>query len=233
MLGIFQIPSALPPGLTLAVKDAAGNLVPAADLFTDEPRTVPFAANPTTLAAGGQFWFYAATDGYYQAILGGTASAADQSWNGGAAKTFPLAPVVRPLAAASQAQAEDPAGITLLSWTAQRIWQAIAKWWAGVVGTLQPKLATIVDKGVSFDTSTLDDVTDNAKDYRATAAITITLETYTDKPEGFQFAVMAVGGAVTFAGTFVGQGGKTICAQGSCAWVIRDSAGWKVYGVTL
>jgi hypothetical protein len=134
MLGIFQIPSALPPGLTLAVKDAAGNLVPAADLFTDEPRTVPFAANPTTLAAGGQFWFYAATDGYYQAILGGTASAADQSWNGGAAKTFPLAPVVRPLAAATQPQAEDPAGITLLSWTAQRIWQAIAKWWTTGAG---------------------------------------------------------------------------------------------------
>lgn len=31
-------------------------------------------------------------------------------------------------AAATQAQAEDSAGTTLLSWTAQRIWQAIAKW---------------------------------------------------------------------------------------------------------
>jgi hypothetical protein len=162
------------------------------------------------------------------------------------------------LSTVTKAQAENSVDTTTYSWSPIRVWDSIKEWWTGITSSdiatsatgdvaatnlqsaivelaaeKQAKLATLVDEGSSFNTNSLDDVTDNAKEYRATAAITVTLETYTDKPDGFQFIVMAVGGNVTFAGTFVGQGGKTVCAQGSCAWVIRDSAGWKVYGVTV
>lgn len=60
---------------------------------------------------------------------------------------------------------------------------------------------------------------------RATASITLQLELYTQRSNGFQFTVMAVGGDVT-----INDGStNTICPQGSYAWVIRDETGWQVY----
>lgn len=96
----------------------------------------------------------------------------------------------------------------------------------------QLRLATIVDKGVSFNTSTLDDVTDNAKMLNCTAAITITLETYTDKPEGFQFGGMAAGGIVTFVGTYERVSTFDKVPVDGMFYVIRKADGWHVGGVT-
>src|SRR5512133_3078964 len=84
-------------------------------------------------------------------------------------------------------------------------WLVTAADWQNLETVMAVKLARIadiVDKGASFNTSTLDDVTDNAKMLNCTQALTITLETYTDKPEGFQFGGMAAGGIVTFVGTY-------------------------------
>jgi hypothetical protein len=66
----------------------------------------------------------------------------------------------------------------------------------------------------------------------ATAGLTLTLEDYTARLLGEQFAVMAVGGDVTFAGTFIGEGGFTVLAQGSIAYVVRGATAWRVFGVT-
>jgi hypothetical protein len=90
------------------------------------------------------------------------------------------------------------------------------------------KIAAISDYVVNFSSA----VIASGETVSCSAALTITLETYTSRVEGEQFAVMAVGGDVTFAGTFVGQGGFTVLAQGSIAYVVRDALSWRVFGVT-
>jgi len=66
-----------------------------------------------------------------------------------------------------------------------------------------------------------------------TAALTITLEPFQDKPEGFEFGGFARGGIVTFAGTYSRPGTNWDKVPVGGPWyAYRGPVGWEVGGVT-
>lgn len=87
----------------------------------------------------------------------------------------------------------------------------------------------LIEIGTAYNSSSL---TTSGQIVDCTAALTLTLETYTNRGEGFQFGVIASGGEVTFAGTFDKKSTYTKLAQGDTAWVVRKSGTWHVSGLS-
>lgn len=92
-----------------------------------------------------------------------------------------------------------------------------------------PDTEDLVETAIAYNSSSL---SHSGQVVDCTAALTITLETYSQRGEGFQFGVIASGGEVTFSGTFDSKSGYTRLAQGDTAWVVRKSGKWHVAGLS-